>query len=238
MIKLFVLPPALGLRNPGPFALKCEMALIHLKLEFELVPSGDPRSAPKGKMPYIEDNGTVIADSELILQHLDRKTNGGLYGHLSDEEFADGVAFTRLVEDHLYWMVVASRWLDEDWFPNIKSGFFASFPFPMRQIVPIIARRQMRQTYHLHGLGRHTLQEQKDFASRDLAAIEKKVSNGPYLLGEKLTVFDFGVASMLAGTLDNQPDTWMSKLVAEHQPVVDYAERVQSTVGAYSRERV
>jgi len=238
MIKLYVLPPAFGLRNPGPFALKCEMALLYLKQEFEMIPSGDPRSAPKGKLPYMEDDGTVIADSELILQHLDRKTNGGLYGHLSDEELADGFAFTRLAEEHLYWTVVASRWLDDSWLPNITSGFFGSLPFPMRQLVPALARRQVRQTYYLQGLGRHTLDEQKDFARRDLAAIERKLGDGPYLLGEKLTVFDFGIASLLAGTLDNQPSTWNTALVKEFQPVVDYAERVQAAAGAYSREVV
>jgi glutathione S-transferase len=238
MIKLFVLPSAFGLRNPGPFAMKCEMALTHLKQEFELVPSSDPRSAPKGKMPYLEDDGMVIADSELILQHIDRKTNGGLYGHLSDEELADGVAFTRLVEEHLYWTVVASRWLDASWFPNVKSGFFGSLPFPMRQLVPALARRQVRQTYHLQGLGRHTLDEQKDFVRRDLDAIQKKVGNGPYLLGEKLTVFDFGIASLLAGALDNQPGTWTTAVFREFQPVVDYTERVQAATGVYCREVV
>jgi glutathione S-transferase len=238
MIKLYCLPSAFGLRNPGPFALKCEMALLHLGLDFEIVPSGDPRSAPKGKLPYIDDEGEVVSDSELILQHLDRKTNGGLYGHLSGENLADGVAFTRLAEEHLYWMVVASRWLDESWFPNITSGFFASLPFPIRHIVPAVARRQVRQTYHLQGLGRHTLDEQKDFARRDLAAIEKKLGGGSYLLGEELTVFDFGIASMLAGALDNKPDTWTTTLVREFQPVVDYTERVQAAVGAYGREVV
>jgi glutathione S-transferase len=169
---------------------------------------------------------------------LDRKINGGLYGHLSHEEIAIGTAYTRLTEDHLYWTVVASRWLDDSWFPNVTSGFFASFPFPMRQLVPIIARRQVRQTYHLHGLGRHTLDEQEDFARRDLAAIEMKVGDAPYLLGDKPTAFDFGVASLIAGAVDNEPATWSTQLIKEFQPVVDYAERAQAATGAYSREVV
>jgi glutathione S-transferase len=238
VIKLYVLPPAFGLRNTGPFGLKCEMALLHLKLEFEMVESADPRSAPKGKMPYLDDHGTVIADSELILQHLDRKTNGGLYGHLSSEELADGIAFSRLAEEHLYWTMVASRWLDDSWWPNIASGFFGFMPFPMRQIVPVLARRQVRQTYQLQGLGRHTLEEQKDFARRDLGAIEKKVGDGPYLLGEKLTAFDFAIAALLAGTIDNEPATWMTAVAREFQPVVDYTERVQAAVGAWCRAAV
>ncbi len=238
MIRLHVIPPAFGLRNTGPFGLKCEMALLQLKLDFELVPTADPRSAPKGKLPYLDDGGTVVADSELILQHLDRRTKGGLYGHLGDEERADGVAFTRLVEEHLYWTVVAARWLDDDWFPHVEQGFFASFPVPLRWIVPALARREVRRTYWLQGLGRHTLEEQKGFARRDLEAIVNKVGAGPYLLGEKLSVFDFGIASLLAGALDNQPATWMTDVIREFQPAVDYAERVQAAAGAYCREHV
>ena len=74
------------------FGEKIEMSLRHLELEFELVPTGDPRTGPKNKLPYIDDDGTVISDSELILQHIDAKTNGGLYGHLTDEERAVGLA--------------------------------------------------------------------------------------------------------------------------------------------------
>jgi glutathione S-transferase len=237
-MKLFVIASAFGLRNTGPFGLKCEMALLHLKQEFSLSETTDPRPAPKGKLPYLEDDGKLIADSELILQHLDRKTNGGLYGHLSDEELADGVAFTRLAEEHLYWAMVASRWLDDAWFPHIVSGFFGSLPFPLRQIVPTVARRQVRQTYHLQGLGRHTLEEQKDFVRRDLDAIAKKVGAGPYLLGDKLTVFDFAIASQLAGGIDNQPPTWFTSVAREFPSLVDYAERVQAAAGAYCRHTV
>jgi hypothetical protein len=49
-------------------------------------------------------------------EYLDAKADGKLYGDVSDREHAIGIAFTRLIEDHLYWMVVASRWLDGDWF--------------------------------------------------------------------------------------------------------------------------
>lgn len=56
MMKLYVIPPAFGLRNTGPFDLKCEMALRHLEREFKLVPSA-PRTAPKGKLPYLDDAG-------------------------------------------------------------------------------------------------------------------------------------------------------------------------------------
>ena len=159
MMKLHVLPEAFGLRNPGPFAFKCELAITHLKLGHELLDSLDPRTGPKGQMPYLDDEGTIVADSDLILQYVDAKTDGGLYGHLTDVQWADGIAYMRLAEEHLYWLMVASRWLEDAWFPHIKSDFFGSMPFPINHIAPMLARREVKQTYHLQGLGRHTHEE-------------------------------------------------------------------------------
>ncbi len=113
MMTLYTLPPAFGLRNPSPFCLKVEMALTHLGLDFEIATEANPQKAPKGKMPWLVDDG-IIPDSELILDHLDKKTDGGIFSALAPEEVAVGTAFTRLAEDHLYWMVVASRWLDDE----------------------------------------------------------------------------------------------------------------------------
>jgi glutathione S-transferase len=135
MIKLYTFPEAFGLRNVSPFCLKVEMALEHLGLDYEIVMESDPRKSPKGKLPYIVDEGLTIADSELILEYLDAKADGRLYGDVSDQEHATGLAFTRLIEDHLYWMVVASRWLDDDWFHNVREGFFSNLPPVIKTLV-------------------------------------------------------------------------------------------------------
>ena len=235
-MKLYTLPPAFGQRCPSPFCLKVEMALTYLGLDFATKTTLELNKAPKGKAPWLDDNG-IIADSELILAHLDAKTNGGLCANLSATERAVGTAFTRLAEDHLYWMIVASRWLDDDWFQVVKRDFFGALPFPVKFVLPIFARRRMRQTYALHGLGRHTLEEQRAFAIRDLNALADQVSTNAYITGKRLTVFDFSVASMLAAMMDNQPATWISSLANEYESLRAYIEKVQADMGVYCRPR-
>ncbi len=235
MLKLYTLPPAFGLRNPSPFCLKIEMALTRLKLEFEIVTEADPRKAPKGKMPWLTDDVTV-PDSELILDYLDQKTGGGLFGELTEQERAVGTAFTRLAEDHLYWMVVASRWLDDDWFQVIKKDFFGFLPGPICWIASSSARRQVRQTYHLHGLGRHSAEEQAYLARCDLESIANQVRSQGYIAGDRLTVYDFAVASLLAGLMDNKPATWISEIANTMPTLRDYIEKVQLDTGIYGRE--
>lgn len=235
MITLYTLPPAFGQRNPSPFCLKAEMALTHLKIDFESKTTLELNKAPKGKAPWLDDNG-IIADSELILAHLDAKTDGGLYGQLTPEEVAAGTAFTRLVEDHLYWMTVASRWLNDEWFENVKRDFFSSLPWPLRNIIPLVARRRMRQTYELQGLGRHSLEEQSSFLDRDIKALVARLSAHQYIASDRMTVHDFTVASMLASSMDNQPETWVSARMNQEQSLRDYIERVQNEVGVYGRK--
>lgn len=235
MITLFTFPAAFGLRNVSPFCLKVEMALAYLDIDFEIALESDPRKGPKDKLPFIISNGVTLDDSELILKHLDEITDGGLYGQLSATEIAVGTAFTRLADDHLYWIMVASRWLEDDWFPNVKQGFFSSLPPVIGPFIAKLARRKMRQTYHLHGLGRHTKQQQEWFARRDLQAIASVVGEDEYIVGKRLTVFDFSVAPLLAGFLDNKPQTWLTELASEYPALAAYAEKIQKEVNVYCR---
>ena len=227
MITLYTLPPAFGLRNVSPFCLKIEMALTHFKLPFELICEQDPRKTPKGKLPYIVTDGETIADSELIY--------GSLYGDLTANDIAIGRAFTRLAEDHLYWMIVASRWLEDDWFPNVVRDFFGFVPWPIRALATRGARSEVRKTYHLQGLGRHSKAEQVAFARSDLSAIADRIEAERYIAGSKLSVFDFAVASILVGLMDNEPATWISELAKEYPALREYVDRVQTEVGVFAK---
>ena len=236
MITLYIFPEAFGLRNVSPFCLKVEMALKYLKLDYQIEIMTDPRKAPKGKLPFVDIGGEVIADSEIIFDRLDKQTQGGLFGDLSPTERAQGVAFTRLVEDHLYWMLVASRWLDDDWWPHVRDGFFGEMPGIVRAIVAPMERKQVLQTYNLQGLGKHTLDEQKQFALDDLQAINDIVSESGHIVGGRLTVFDFTVAALISGLLDNKPTTWVTEIASTLPALGEYAERIQNETGIFGRQ--
>jgi glutathione S-transferase len=235
MLKLVVLPPAFGVRNISPFCLKTEMLLVSLGLPFEMSELADPRKAPKGKLPFLYDGDTCIADSELIAEYLDRKTGGQVYAGMTPQQKATGLALTRLAEEHLYWTGVASRWLDDNWWPNVVTGFFHIIPAPFRALGAGMARRQVRKTYHLQGLGRHSLEDQMDFARRDLQALQDAIPETGFLCGETPRYHDFAIAALLAGMKDNQPPTWFTALVEEYSPLVDFTERVQAAIGVYGR---
>ena len=69
MITLYGFGPAFGLPDPSPFVIKVEVLLKMAGLEFRTDANGF-RKAPKRKLPYIDDGGTIVADSTFIRWHI------------------------------------------------------------------------------------------------------------------------------------------------------------------------
>ena len=56
--------------NASPFCLKIELILRLFDFQFDIVDDMPKVKSPKGKLPVIEDNGKVVADSEFILDNI------------------------------------------------------------------------------------------------------------------------------------------------------------------------
>ena len=72
MITLYGSGPNFGLPDASPFVTKAETLLRMSKLPFEKALMSFSK-APKGKIPYIEDDGQLLGDSTLIRWHLEKK---------------------------------------------------------------------------------------------------------------------------------------------------------------------
>src|SRR5262249_53285462 len=72
MITLYTFGPMFGLPDPSPFVTKGEVLLKMAKIAYR-TDTGGFSKAPKGKLPYIDDDGTVVADSTFIRWHLEKK---------------------------------------------------------------------------------------------------------------------------------------------------------------------
>ena len=125
MITLFSFGPQFGLIDPSPFVLKVDAYLRMTNIPFTSSPSfGNLQRSPKGKLPYIEDNGQLIADSFFILQYLKNQYNISLDEHLSTEQKALAHLVTKSIDENLYWCIVHSRWVRDDTWPTVKQAFF------------------------------------------------------------------------------------------------------------------
>ena len=201
MIKLHQFAPAFGLPNASPFCMKMENYLRMAGLDYELVNSGDVLKAPKRKLPYIDDEGTVVADTSIIIDYLKGKYGDPLDAHLSALDRATATAFQRLLEENLYWAVVHTRWVQEEGWALTKAAFFGAMPVPLRWIVPALARRGIVSEMRGHGMGRHGAEEIHAIGCRDLTAVADYLADKPYMLGEQPSSLDATVYAFLANLL-------------------------------------
>lgn len=104
MIVLRQPPRAWGLPSMSPFCAKLETYLRMAKIPYEIKP-GNPRVAPKGKIPYIEHDGHVMGDSEHIVEYLREKFGDRLDAHLDPAAKAKARLIRVMLESHTYFAI-------------------------------------------------------------------------------------------------------------------------------------
>ncbi len=82
VITLYTFPGTGELESVSPFCMKVECYLKLQKVPYE-TRAGDPRKAPKGKMPFIAVGDATIADSSVIVDFLEQKSDRPLDHGLS-----------------------------------------------------------------------------------------------------------------------------------------------------------
>jgi glutathione S-transferase len=145
MITLYGSGPNFGLPDASPFVTKAETLLRMSKLPFEKALMSFSK-APKGKIPYIEDDGQLLGDSTLIRWHLEKKYGIDFDQGLTAEQLAIAWAFEKMAEDNLYWASVYFRWMIDANFRKGPVNFFKGVPAPVRPVVVSMIRRRLRKT--------------------------------------------------------------------------------------------
>ena len=200
MITLYTFGPHFGLPDASPFVMKAEMLLKLSGLPYETNTRGFGK-APKGKLPYIRDGETVVADSTLIRLYLEQKYNIDFDRALSTRERGFAWSIDKMLEDHLYWVLVYWRWLNDANFEKGPKAFFKRAPAPLRPIITAAVRRSIRRTLHGHGIGRHSEAEMTTMASRAIDALSQILGENRYFLGAQPCGADATAFAWLAGCL-------------------------------------
>jgi len=195
MIELHQFPPAFGLPNPSSFCLKLETWLRIVGLEYTVVHEHDPKRAPLGKMPWIVDDGEEIGDSSLIIEHLKRTRGIDPDATLTPEQVGTALAVQRLVEDHLYHVMVYHRWVASG--PEIIGLFFAGLPALIRPVVIRLARRKVARDLRGHGVALHRAEDVWEMGRQDLSALSALLGDQPFFFGAEPKTIDAVVFGLI-----------------------------------------
>ena len=200
MITAYTFGPLADLPDASPFVTKAEILLKLAGLPYR-TQTANVRRAPKGKLPYIEDDGENVADSTFIRWHLERKHGIDFDRGLSAEQRAVAWALEKMVEDQLYWFFVDARWLDDRNFEKGPATFFKGLPAPMRFFVTTMIRRNIRKALNAQGTGRHAPAERVALAARSIEALADYLGGKPFFMGAEPTGVDATMFAFIAGAL-------------------------------------
>jgi glutathione S-transferase len=201
VITLHTMPGTDKVESMSPFCMKVEVYLKLQKVPYQ-VSLGDPRKAPKGKLPTIEaEDGRRIADSSAILAYLEEKADKPLDRALDAGDRARSHVLKRLFEESLYFVLVWSRWGDDAGWEEVRPRIAQIVPAPVRWLVPGIIRKKVIASTVAQGVGRHTRDEIYALGKADLEAVAALLGEGPYLLGAELHTVDVIAYAFLANIL-------------------------------------
>ena len=230
MIKVFKFGPAFGLPDASPFVVKVETYLRLTGQAYE-VATGDVRKAPRGQLPFVDIDGTRIADSTNIVDHLEAKRPEKLDAHLSAKEVAVATAFKSMLEEHLYFGVLFLRWATDDGWavfePTLKKMIGAmGVPSLVTGMVTKSARKYTVGRAATQGMGRKPRAEVVAVCSKLVDALSEQLGDRAYFCGDKPTTYDATVYAFAAGTLCPAFDNELRKHAAGKSNLVAYEKRL------------
>lgn len=229
MLKLVTFAPAFGAPSASPFGVKAMCLLKLAGAKFEVV-AGDPRKAPKAKLPMLVDGDKIIPDSEAIRSYLEQKFSVDFDAGLSPEQRATSRAVIRMCDEHLYFALVCDRWLvDANWVV-VKETFFGKIPKLMRGFITKKIRQKVRDSMHAQGMGRHSVEEQFVRADMDIKAVLALLGDKPFLFGDTPTAADASAAPVIASMAGSPTETMLSKRINADAPLMAYLNRVREAL--------
>jgi glutathione S-transferase len=109
MLTLYSWPELCGVADNNGYGLKVYAFLKLTGVPFRHEHIFDASKAPRGQLPYIDDDGEIIGDSDTILAHLVRKFGLTIDAGLNPAQRDTNLLVDRMLDD-LYWVMSYSRW--------------------------------------------------------------------------------------------------------------------------------
>lgn len=225
MITLFSAGEGFGLPEYSPYGMKTEVQLQLADLPYAKV-SAPPHGSPKGQLPWIDDEGELVADSTFIRAYIEGRYGLDLDAGLTVEQRATAWAFERMAENHLGWAGAWARFLIPENFEKGPGRWFDAAPAEMRETLRTGLMEAVRANLLAVGILRHSEEEILWLAERSLSAIAVQLGDKPFLYGDRPVGSEAVVYSTLAGILTPFFDSPLRRRVESMPTLVAYVDRM------------
>ena len=206
--------------------MKLETYLRMAKISYKTAPVNIMK-APKGRIPYVEMDGRLMGDSNLIIQSLKGRFGDPFDGGLTREQRAHALSIQSLTEDHLYFASAWLRWTDEESWKYVREVFRPMMPPLLGGMILKRIRKDFLKDLRSHGIGRHTREEVIEFAKSDLTALSDILGDKPYFLGDQATLIDATMYGFLIQHIWIPWDSELKRHTTSLKNILTYCERMK-----------
>jgi len=200
-LRLHQFAPLADQESASPFCVKVQYALRYKQLPFTVANVKTPGELrqlnPRRKLPVLDYDGVMIADSTEIIRHLEASHPEPRLYPLDVKSRNHALMIEDWADESLYWHVVYERWMVREQFGQIAAELFAALPAPIRPALQTMIRRQVERNLRAQGLGRLTVHEHREKLRQALDWLNS-ILNGRFLCGADLSVADLAVAAQIA----------------------------------------
>lgn len=216
----------------SPFVAKVAayMRLANIPFSVEL-DQRNIKKSPKNKLPFINDNGTVVADSFFIIKYLKEK-HVDLDANLSEEQKAQAHILQRALDEDFYWYIVYSRWQNDQGWAKSKDVIFEPVPKLLRNLVAGLIRKSIVKQLYQQGIGRHSEQEIQHLAGNMMQAISTQLGDKPYYFGDQVSSLDASLYAFLAQFINVDLYAPLHEKANSFKNLVEYTQRLHEQISS------
>ncbi len=228
MLTLYSYPELFGVADNNPFGLKVFAFLKLAGLPFRHEHIFDAKEAPRGQLPYIEDDGEHVGDSDTIIAYLTGKYRLTLDSALTDAQRNFDLMIRRTLDD-LYWVMSYSRWKDPQFWPLFRDAMLRTHPSLTLGGIEA-AQKYNLERYRYHGIGRHEPHDVYKRGIAGLSAVAGLIGEQGYVFGPQPSSIDAGIYGFVANIYFYKIDTPLRKFVASHPDLVRHCNAIHKAV--------
>jgi glutathione S-transferase len=217
--------------NLSRFCMKVEVFLRLSGLPHRGIDGALPMRTPKGKLPVVHDDARVVADSAAIVEYLQQRYGARMPPALAAPETPAHLLLRRLIEDHLYFVVLWQRWIDAAGWALTRPAFFGGLPFGVRRVVPALVRRKIGRDLRGQGVSRHARDEIHAQGVADISALAARLGEAAFYGGSEPAAIDATVYAFIANIIDVPLDSPVRAAALAEPSLMGYAARMKARVG-------
>jgi len=196
MLRLFSYPELFGVADNNPYGLKAYafLKLNHIPFRHEHIL--DASRAPRGQLPYIDDDGEIIGDSDAIIAHLISRHSLTIDSALTPSQLDTHLLIRRTLDD-LYWVMSYSRWKDDRFWPQFRDALLRTHP-DIAEASLQQAREYNFLRYQYQGIGRYDPEAAFARGLADLHTLAHLLPPQGFMFGDAPTSIDTALYGFVA----------------------------------------